>query len=142
MTCASEAATLLESELSLGVFGSLFERLYEVTEPVVPLLRIMHWTRRLRVDCPTVDGQRTLVFGGYVYNFSSFHDEIGATILLKPVGGAGSEGIATADDRDDLRAAWERSSVANVFPLMAEEFIEGEEVSVETQSVDGKDEVT
>ncbi|MDC0677421.1 MULTISPECIES: hypothetical protein [Sorangium] len=71
MTGQPGAATLLESELALGVFEALFVRLYELSGPALPLQQIMHWVRRFQVDCPAVDHERTLVFGGYFYNFSS-----------------------------------------------------------------------
>ncbi|MDC0677420.1 MULTISPECIES: ATP-grasp domain-containing protein [Sorangium] len=70
-----------------------------------------------------------------------FHAEISGPLILKPARGSGSEGVSMVRDGQGLRAAWDRSSAAGVLPLMAEEFIDGEEISVETQSVDGRHEV-
>jgi biotin carboxylase len=70
-----------------------------------------------------------------------FFRTIRRPMILKPSTGASSQGVATVDDESELVAGWDRSVAAGVRPIIAEEFIEGPEFSVESQSARGRHEI-
>jgi biotin carboxylase len=67
----------------------------------------------------------------------SFYEQLRRPLILKPVKGSGSEGVSSIDSFEGLQGAWQRASAAGLFPLMAQEYLEGPEFSVETQSRNG-----
>ncbi|WP_330455713.1 ATP-grasp domain-containing protein [Streptomyces sp. NBC_00820] len=64
----------------------------------------------------------------------------GAPVVLKPAAGSGSRGVRLAEGPDGLAAAWEHAS-AGGGAVIAEEYVPGQEVSVETLTLDGRHEV-
>lgn len=62
-------------------------------------------------------------------------------IIIKPSASAGSRGVSFISKMDEIEAAWQWTADVDVFPILAEEFIEGEEYSVETMSADGCHEI-
>lgn len=68
-----------------------------------------------------------------------FADEIGYPIVLKPVSARGSLAVSIVRNEQEIDAAlrWYRQWAEN-FPLLLEQFIEGEEWSVEAFSEDGR----
>lgn len=75
-------------------------------------------------------------------DFQSFFGRIKKKIILKPGKGSGSMGIATASTKEELHAAWlKTSSVETPYPYIAEEFLDGDEYSVETMSYGGRHEL-
>jgi biotin carboxylase len=65
-----------------------------------------------------------------------FLGSIGAPIMLKPVTGAGSLNVAKVASVHDIAAVWAR--IASAGPILAEEFLVGHEVSVESFSHNGE----
>jgi histidinol-phosphate aminotransferase len=66
--------TLPEFATSREIFRSLFTMANGISDPVLPLSQIMHWQAvrsTLGVSTPSLDSGRTLIFGGYFYNFST-----------------------------------------------------------------------
>lgn len=61
-------------------------------------------------------------------------------LVLKPASGAGSRGVSLVAAEAQLAAGWEVASAAGM-PVIAEEYVVGQEVSVETLTVEGKHEV-
>ena len=74
-------------------------------------------------------------------DLEAFFDAVRTPLVLKPARGSGSEGVSFVADASELEAAWARSAAANLLPLIAEEYFEGPEVSVESQTVDGNHEI-
>ncbi|HEU4965067.1 MAG TPA: ATP-grasp domain-containing protein [Bacilli bacterium] len=68
----------------------------------------------------------------------TFWNEIQSPFILKPAFGSGSEGVVFVENADDVEAAWAWASKCSLFPLLAEEFIEGDEYSVEALSFGGE----
>lgn len=60
---------------------------------------------------------------------------LGFPLILKPIAGAGSADTYRVDDRDDLRAVLPRLS--HVPEVSVEEFIDGEEYTFDTITIDG-----
>ncbi|GHC46933.1 ATP-grasp domain-containing protein [Streptomyces cinnamoneus] len=80
---------------------------------------------------------------GSLAEATAFQDRLGAPVVLKPAAGSGSRGVCLADGADGpdgLAAAWEKAS-AGGGAVLAEEYVPGQEVSVETLTLDGKHEV-
>jgi biotin carboxylase len=70
---------------------------------------------------------------------AQFLAEIGGSIIVKPLGGTGSDGVSRVDRRDQLDTAWKIAGAARSGgAAICEEFIEGPEVSVEAYVVDGE----
>lgn len=67
----------------------------------------------------------------------AFFAEVSGPIVVKPAKGTGSQGVASIDGRDELAGAWARASAVSLVPLIAEEYLDGLEVSVETMTVGG-----
>ncbi|MBB5867182.1 biotin carboxylase [Allocatelliglobosispora scoriae] len=64
-----------------------------------------------------------------------FLGEVGDRIIIKPVDGAGSESVFPIAGEQEARAAWE---LLGERPMLAEEFLRGTELSVETFSHAGR----
>ncbi|HZW61297.1 MAG TPA: ATP-grasp domain-containing protein [Candidatus Babeliales bacterium] len=62
-------------------------------------------------------------------------------IIIKPSASAGSRGISFISKSDDIESAWKWTTDVGVYPVIAEEYIEGDEYSVETLSLDGNHEI-
>lgn len=61
-------------------------------------------------------------------------------VIIKPAKGSGSEGVYFVSDDSDVQKSWEHASASSSY-LIAEEFIFGPEVSVESFSCDGCHEI-
>lgn len=68
-------------------------------------------------------------------DLGAFVEDTGLPVILKPVDGAGSEGIILIDS-DSALARWE--STPHQLPVLAERFVIGTEYSVEAYSRDGE----
>jgi hypothetical protein len=69
-----DSQPLMEASQAQRVFMALFQELYSIPEPVLPLGSILHWAdvvRRLGVPDTTLNHTTTQVFGGYFYNTST-----------------------------------------------------------------------
>ncbi len=62
-------------------------------------------------------------------------------IIIKPSASAGSRGVSFISQSDEIEKAWKWTEDAGLFPIIAEEYIEGDEYSVETLSLDGQHEI-
>jgi biotin carboxylase len=62
-------------------------------------------------------------------------ERIGFPLILKPIAGAGSADTWRCDDQDDLRAVLPR--IAHVPVVSVEEFVDGEEFTFDTVTIDG-----
>ena len=62
-------------------------------------------------------------------------ERVGFPLILKPIAGAGSADTWRCDDRDDLRAVLPR--IAHVPVVSVEEFVDGEEFTFDTVTIDG-----
>ncbi len=67
-----------------------------------------------------------------------FLAEIGGPVVLKPIDGAASRHILRVDDAAGLRDAWRRHTEAGNTSVLAEEFLSGPVVSVESFSFGGR----
>lgn len=68
----------------------------------------------------------------------SFAEEVGFPLVLKPPAGAGAQGTFRVDDRDAFGEALRISAPSPQQPVLIEEFITGEEHSLETISIGGR----
>ena len=84
-----------------------------------------------------IDATRHVVCAG-LDEALHFAGGVRGPIVLKPRGGAGSAGVALARRAADVPAAWEWCSTAGFSSIIAEEYIEGHEYSVETMSAAGR----
>ncbi|WP_432007418.1 ATP-grasp domain-containing protein [Streptomyces parvus] len=66
----------------------------------------------------------------------SFLTGLGSPIMLKPVTGAGSLNVAKVESVSDITQVWEK--IAGSGPILAEEFLVGHEISVESFSHRGE----
>ncbi|MGW1073102.1 ATP-grasp domain-containing protein [Streptomyces sp. NPDC002537] len=73
-------------------------------------------------------------------DLDAFVTTAGLPVVLKPRDGSASEGITIVRDADGVRAA-RQDIAARPGRLLAEEFLDGPEFSVETHSADGRHEV-
>lgn len=62
-------------------------------------------------------------------------------IIIKPSASAGSRGISFINKSDQIESAWKWTTDVAVFPIIAEEYIDGDEFSVETISLNGRHEI-
>lgn len=76
-----------------------------------------------------------------VAELQAFYNEVGGRIVVKPVSGAGSEGVRFAGDASELEAAFFHASRVKRGGVLAEKYIGGHEYSVETMSRDGRHEI-
>jgi biotin carboxylase len=75
---------------------------------------------------------------GSVEEGRTFAEEVGFPVVVKPPAGAGAEGTFRADGAESLDAALKVSAPSPERPALVEEFITGEEHSLETISVGGR----
>lgn len=69
----------------------------------------------------------------------AFLARTGTPIIVKPVSGAGSDGVARVDHESQVDAAWQLATGAVAFTgVICEQYIEGPEVSVEGYSAGGE----
>ncbi len=68
----------------------------------------------------------------------AFAKKIGFPVVVKPPAGAGSIATFKADDEASLRDAVSKAAPGHGDPALIEEFIVGDEYSLETISIDGK----
>jgi len=68
----------------------------------------------------------------------AFAKEVGYPLVVKPPAGAGSIATFKADDEAGLREAVAKAAPRHGDPALIEEFIVGDEYSLETISIDGK----
>lgn len=77
-----------------------------------------------------------------IQDVENFFEEIKfKPIIIKPSTSAGSRGVSFINNINDIESAWKWTSEVGVFPILAEEFIEGKEYSVETLSLNGFHEI-
>jgi biotin carboxylase len=69
----------------------------------------------------------------------AFWEELDGPMIVKPVRGTGSEGVCLVSRRDELDPAWTGASVDGV--VLAEQFVVGPEISVETLTLGGRHEL-
>lgn len=62
-------------------------------------------------------------------------------IIIKPFSGGGSCGVSLIESARDIENAWKWTAESGVLPILAEEYIEGQEFSVESISLNGKHEI-
>ncbi|MCU1347413.1 MAG: hypothetical protein JWO56_443, partial [Acidobacteria bacterium] len=68
----------------------------------------------------------------------AFFAAVARAVIVKPLSGTGSEGVARIDDADEIEAAWSLAAESRAFAgVICEEFIDGPEVSVEGYSAGG-----
>jgi biotin carboxylase len=63
-------------------------------------------------------------------------EQVGFPVILKPIAGAGSADTWRCDDPDELRAVLPR--IAHVPVVSVEEFVDGEEYTFDTVTIDGR----
>lgn len=63
------------------------------------------------------------------------------SIVIKPFSGGGSCGVSFIQNENEIESAWKWSSEVGILPMLAEEYIEGKELSVESISLGGKHEI-
>src|SRR5205823_5977959 len=68
----------------------------------------------------------------------AFAAEVGYPLVVKPPAGAGAESTYRADDAEALAGALRAAAPGPDRPALIEEFITGEEHSLETVSLDGR----
>jgi biotin carboxylase len=68
----------------------------------------------------------------------AFASEIGYPLVIKPPAGAGSVATFRVDDDDSLQAALDAAPPKPGAPALVEEFVVGDEHSLETISIDGR----
>jgi biotin carboxylase len=73
-----------------------------------------------------------------VADAEAFVGEVGFPVVIKPPAGAGSVATFRADDGSGLRYALESAPPGPGAPVLLEEFVTGDEHSLETISIDGK----
>lgn len=76
-----------------------------------------------------------------IEDVKEFFQTIKSPIILKPTLGSGSAGVSLIKDANDIQSAWEWSTSTKIFPMLAEEFIEGPEFSVESLSMNNEHEI-
>lgn len=62
-------------------------------------------------------------------------------IIIKPATSAGSKGISFIDNQEEIQPAWKWTTDVGSYPVLAEEYIDGNEYSIETLSFDGNHEI-
>jgi biotin carboxylase len=72
---------------------------------------------------------------------AAFRAEIGGPIIVKPVDGYGSRGVAHLDVEDEPERAWRWCTADGGEAVLAEEYVTGPELSVDVLSFDGHHEV-
>ncbi|KIZ14375.1 ATP-grasp domain-containing protein [Streptomyces natalensis] len=69
---------------------------------------------------------------------ADFCREVGGPVILKPAGGSSSRAVGRVDGPRDADAAWRRFTAAGGTDPVAEEFLDGPEISVEGFSHQGR----
>jgi phosphoribosylaminoimidazole carboxylase (NCAIR synthetase) len=69
---------------------------------------------------------------------AAFANKVGFPVVVKPPAGAGSIATFKADDEESLRDAVSKAAPRHGDPALIEEFIVGDEYSLETISINGK----
>lgn len=72
---------------------------------------------------------------------SAFFNRHKGKVIIKPCRGGGGEGIHVIENEAQIAAAMAYTDSFNRGNILAEQYIEGQEYSVETMSVDGKHEI-
>lgn len=68
----------------------------------------------------------------------SFGEKHGYPIIVKPVNGEGSYGIHKIEDSCDISYYWDKINKMNVNEFLIEEYLDGNEISIEAFSFNGK----
>jgi biotin carboxylase len=71
----------------------------------------------------------------------SFYKKINNPFIIKPIDGAGSEGVYYVDSLEAISNAWEWGTQQGVHEVIAEEYVPGQEYSVESLTLDGTHEL-
>ncbi|MEU6658093.1 ATP-grasp domain-containing protein [Streptomyces sp. NPDC046821] len=69
---------------------------------------------------------------------AEFQAEVGEKIIVKPVDGVASLHIHTVDGAEDAQRAWQALGEAGITGIIAEEYLDGPVVSVDSFSYDGR----
>lgn len=67
-----------------------------------------------------------------------FADQVGFPLIVKPVAGVGARGTHQCDSQDDFEGVLQSDPPSQTHPLQLEEFVVGEEHTLDTFSVNGK----
>jgi pimeloyl-ACP methyl ester carboxylesterase len=105
----------VETPCALAVWRELFLDLYDLPDPVLPLGQVMHWPGPSGIARPALDGEPTLVFGGFFYNFSTpppAAEEIDERLEEARARGIGQLLVPTVRETADAGALAEREFVA------------------------------
>lgn len=73
-----------------------------------------------------------------VSDLAAFAGKIGSPVIVKPARGSGSRGVALLDSPDTAASAWQWCMAGGPPPAIAEEFVTGQELSVETITLAGR----
>lgn len=76
-----------------------------------------------------------------VDDVAAFRAEVDGPVILKPTDGSGSRGVVKLDAGVDVDAAWAWCVAGGSGAGIAEEFVEGQEYSIESLTLDGRHEV-
>lgn len=76
-----------------------------------------------------------------IEDVGTFYDKINAPFILKPIDGAGSQGVCYVASEAHISSAWNWSTQNRPCQLIAEEYLLGKEYSVETLSINGQHEI-
>ncbi len=68
---------------------------------------------------------------------SGFMTETAAPIIVKPTDGSGSAGVSLVVSEDQIDAAWQWATQAGAREVLVEEYVDGEEYSIESLSLNG-----
>jgi biotin carboxylase len=71
-------------------------------------------------------------------DLADFLNGLGRPVILKPTHGSGSAGVALVLSPRDVETAWQWGIFSGLSPLMAEEYFDGPEYSIESISVAGR----
>ncbi|MGX1852485.1 ATP-grasp domain-containing protein [Streptomyces sp. NBC_01456] len=69
---------------------------------------------------------------------AAFQAEVGGTVIVKPVDGVASLHIHPVENADDAEAAWSALQAAEISGVIAEEYLDGPVVSVDSFSHEGR----
>lgn len=78
---------------------------------------------------------------GSVDELRDFQRQVGGPVVVKPVSGAGSEGVRQAGADSELDEAFAHAAGAGRGGVLAEKYIGGQEYSIESMSRDGRHEI-
>lgn len=129
------------TEMGLETAGLIRDRLGIAGNPLFPVA-----VTRDKVQMRKLLAERDIPSARYCECHSkadlvTFWKTLRAPLVLKPSKGCGSAGVSFASTEAELDIAWECSASLNLFPLIAEEYFDGPEISVETLTKDGVHEV-